>query len=81
MESKDLKNLIDYIMENNSSKEASYVLRGRKQYKFIDFKLSTSDGKIYSVIFKNGKDDIKNFDVNTEEDIQKIYDWLDKEKK
>ena len=50
MESKDLKNLIDYIMENNSSKEASYILRGRKQYKYVDFKLSTLDGNIYNCL-------------------------------
>jgi hypothetical protein len=79
MNSQDLKNLIDYIMENNSQKEASFITRGRRQYKYVDFRLDTRDGSIFSVIFRNGKDDNIQFEVLTEEDLQKIYDWLDKE--
>lgn len=81
MNSQDLKNLIDYIMENNSQKEASYITRGRKQFKYVGFTLDTRDGSIYSVIFKNGRDDIKSFDIGSEDDLQKIYDWLDEEEK
>lgn len=79
MNSQDLKNLIDYIMENNSQKEASYILRGRRQYKYVDFRLDTVDGNIYSVIFKNGKDDVKKFEIGHGDDLQKIYKWLDEE--
>lgn len=81
MNSQELKNLVDYIMENNSQKEASYITRGRKQYKYVDFRLDTRDGSIYSVIFKNGKDDVKAFEIENEEDLQKIYEWLDEEEK
>lgn len=82
MNSQNLKNLIDYIMENNSQKEASYILRGRRQYKYVDFRLDTRDGNIYSVIFKNGGNtDAVKFDIETERDLEKLYAWLDEEVK
>jgi len=80
MNSQDLKNLIDYIMDNNSQKEASFILKGRRQYKYVEFSLDTGDGNIFSIKFVNPQDDIKTFYCETENDIQKIYDWLDGEK-
>lgn len=81
MNSEDLKNLIDYIMENNSQKEASYVLRGRKQHKYVEFSLDTRNGAIFAVKFIAPRGDTKSFYCETEEDLQKIYDWLDEEVK
>lgn len=79
MNSQDLKNLIDYIMDNNSQKEASYITRGRKQYRYVDFRLDTMDGVIYNVVFRNGDGEFAKFEIGGKEQLDKIYKWLDKE--
>ena len=59
----DLKELLDYIMKNNSWKEFSYLYHERKQPKYIDvkvwFTLDTS------------------FRVENKKDLQRVYKWLD----
>lgn len=83
MNSQDLKDLIDYVMENNSWKECSYLYKRRKQPKYLDFKLSftldTRDGIIFYLKFRHsGKD--KSFRVENKKDLAKVYEWLDKVK-
>ena len=80
MTSKDLKDLIDYVMKNNSWKECSYLFRKRKQPKYLDFKLKftldTRDGIIFSVTFRQFGED-KSFWVENKDDLEEVYKWLD----
>lgn len=80
MTSQDLKELIDYVMKNNSWKEFSYMYKGRKQPKYLDFRLwftlDTRDGIIFYLKFRHsGKD--RSFRVEDKQDLQKVYNWLD----
>lgn len=80
MNSQDLKDLIDYVMKNNSWKEASYIFHKRKQPKYLDFKLEftldTRDGIIFFLNFRHsGKDE--SFSVENKDDLKKVYEWLD----
>lgn len=80
MTSQDLKDLIDYVMKNNSWKECSYLFHKRKQPKYLDFKLEftldTRDGIIFSIKFRHSGED-KSFWVENKEDLKEIYKWLD----
>ena len=80
MNSQDLKNLIDYVMKNNSWKECSFFYEGRKQPKYLDFKLwftlDTRDGIIFYLKTRHsGKE--KSFRVENQNDLKKVYKWLD----
>ncbi|MCI8461000.1 MAG: hypothetical protein HFE81_06340 [Bacilli bacterium] len=79
----DLKELLEYIMKNNSWKEFSYLYQKRKQPKYIDvkvwFTLDTRDGIIFYLKTRNaGKD--KSFRIEDKNDLQKVYKWLDEVK-
>lgn len=80
MTSQDLKDLINYVMKNNSWKECSYLFHERKQPKYLDFKLAftldTRDGIIFSITFRHFRED-KSFWVENKEDLKKVYEWLD----
>lgn len=80
MNSQDLKDLIDYVMENNSWKEMSYLFQRRKQPKYLDFKLyftlDTRDGIIFYLKCRHSGED-KSFRVENKEDLKKVYEWLD----
>ena len=81
MNSQDLKDLIDYVMQNNSWKECS-ALDGRKMPKYLDFKLwftlDTRDGIIFYIKTRNsGKD--KSFRIENQKDLDDFYRWLSKE--
>ena len=80
MTTDDLKELLDYIMQNNSWKEMSYYNCRRKQPKYLDFKLQftldTRDGIIFSITFRHSGED-KSFWVENKEDLKKVYEWLD----
>lgn len=82
MNSQQLKELIDYVMKNNSWKECSYLMEGRQQPKYVDvelkFCLDTRDGIVWRVGFREWSKNITYFDVETEEDLQVVYEWLDK---
>lgn len=80
MTSKELKDLIDYVMKNNSWKEYSYFFHKRKQPKYLDFELKftldTRDGIIFSITSRHSGED-KSFWVENKEDLKKVYEWLD----
>lgn len=80
MTSQDLKDLIDYVMGNNSWKECSYLFHRRKQPKYLDFELKftldTRDGIIFHIKFRYSRED-KSFWVENKEDLKKVYEWLD----
>lgn len=80
MDSQYLKDLIDYVMEHNSWKQYS-AMENRKMPKYLDFKLwftlDTRDGIIfYLKTRQSGKD--KSFRIETKDDLDKFYKWLDK---
>ena len=79
--SQDLKDLIDYVMANNSWKEWSY-LNNRKMPKYLDFKLwftlDTRDGIIFYVKTRHCRKD-KSFRIENKKDLEDFYKWLDKE--
>lgn len=78
MTPKQLFELLNYIMENNSwNKFGEVVRRNRNAIKYTDFTLDSRDGKIFSVRFRQGGCD-KRFTINCESDIDKIYKWLDR---
>lgn len=82
MNSQDLKDLIDYVMENNSWKEYSALMKNRKMPKYLDFKLwftlDTRDGIIFYIKTRqSGKD--KSFRIENKKDLEDFYKWLDKE--
>lgn len=79
MTTSDLKELLDYIMENNSWQKMSYYNCRRKQPKYLDFKvwftLDTRDGIIFYFKTRNaGKD--RSFRIETKKDLEKVYKWL-----
>lgn len=81
MNSQDLKDLLDYVMEHNSWKQYSALMKNRKMPKYLDFRLwftlDTRDGIIfYLKVRHSGKD--RSFRIETKEDLNKFYKWLDK---
>lgn len=81
MTSQDLKDLIDYVMKNNSWEKCS-ALDGRKMPKYLDFRLwftlDTRDGIIFYIKTRqSGKD--KSFRIEDKKDLEDFYKWLDKE--
>ena len=79
--SQDLKDLIDYVMANNSWKECS-ALNDRKMPKYLDFKLwftlDTRDGIIFYVKTRHsGKD--KSFRIENKKDLDNFYNRLELE--
>lgn len=80
MNSQDLKDLIDYVMENNSWEECSYLFHKRKQPKYLDFELKftldTRDGIIFHIKFRHSGED-KSFWVENKDDLKEVYKWLD----
>ncbi len=80
MNSQDLKNLIDYVMTNNSWKNLS-ATENRKMPKYLDFQvfftLDTRDGIVFSLTTRqSGKDN--SFRIETKKDLEQFYNWLDK---
>ena len=80
MTTSDLKELLDYIMKNNSWKEMSYYNCNRKQPKYLDFKvwftLDTRDGIIFYFKTRSSGQD-RSFSVENKKDLEKVYKWLD----
>ena len=80
--------LLNYIMENNSWKDLynNACEKCRPCPKYVDFSLDTRDGQIWKITFieNGGKETTgfslkqnKTFRIETDEDIKKIYEFLD----
>lgn len=72
--------LLTYIKENNCWGIHMYEInieRNRKAVKYVDACFDSRDGKIWKISFRSitGSKDI-DFCINNEDDIKKIYEWL-----
>ena len=73
--------LLEYIKDNNSWGKNMYEInieRKRRAIKYVDAIFDSRDGTIWSVTFRSqthGKD--KTFRVENENDIKKLYEYLD----
>lgn len=81
MNSQDIKDLIDYVMEHNSWKKCSALMEHRKMPKYLDFRLwftlDTRDGIIFYLKTRHSGRD-KSFRIENKTDLDKFYKWLDK---
>ena len=83
MTPKQFAELLDYIKENNSWGDNMYEIcceRKRRAIKYVDAIYDSRDGTIWSVKFRSqthGKD--KTFRIENENDIKKVYEYLDEE--
>ncbi len=77
---KDLSELLNYVMKNNSWEKSSTLMKGRKAPKYLDFKiwftLDTRDGIIFYFKTRHAGRD-KSFRVEDKKDLKKVYEWLD----
>lgn len=65
--------LLKYVMENNSWKEYA-AMHGRHMPKYVDIRMDTRDGEVFSVSFSGA--DEKTFRVESDKDLDKVYVWL-----
>lgn len=76
-----LSKLLESIMKNNSWKQCSSLFTGKRQPKYIDvkveFTMDTRDGIIFNISFRESRKDITSFRVENEQDLRKVYDYLD----
>ena len=83
MTPKQFAELLDYIKENNSWGVNMYEIcceRKRRAIKYVDAIYDSRDGTIWQLKFRSpthGKDKI--FRIENENDINKVYKYLDEE--
>lgn len=81
MTPKQFSELLEYIKKNNSWGEKMYEInieRKRRAIKYVDAIFDSRDGTIWSIKFRSqthGKD--KTFRIENENDIKKLYEYLD----
>ena len=69
--------LLRYIMKNNSWENMLDVTeRKRSFYKYVTCSFDTRDGTIWRIAFSQGGSETA-FRVETPEEIQAVYDFLD----
>ena len=70
--------LLEYIQQNNfwGKNMGEYIRRKRKCVKYVGSTFDSRDGKVYSVRFNLGFGDWTDFRVKSDEDLQKVYAWL-----
>ena len=79
MTPKQLFELLNYIMENNSWANMYEVYkRNRKAIKYTDFSFDSRDGKVWSITFRAMSSEGKTFRIESQSDIEKVYKWLDR---
>ena len=77
--------LLDYIAKNNgwknhidrmcdSTRDKTKEFRHELLFKYVDITFDTRDNQIFVINFRESK---KKFFINNEEDLQKVYEWLD----
>ena len=83
MTPKQLYELLEYIMENNSWQDlyTNACEKERKCFKYLDMSFDTRDGHIWQIRFReDGAFNLsteKVFKIESEEDIKAIYAYLD----
>lgn len=81
MSPKQFAELLDYIKENNSWGEKMYEVcceRNRRAVKYVDAVFDSRDGTVWHLKFRSpthGND--REFRIENEEDIKKVYEYLD----
>lgn len=81
MTPKQSAELLDYIKENNSWGDKMYevcCVRNRRAVKYVDAVFDSRDGTVWYLKFRSpthGKD--KEFRIENENDIKKVYEYLD----
>ena len=81
MTPKQFAELLDYIKENNSWGDKMYevcCVRNRRAVKYVDAVFDSRDGAVWHLKFRSpthGKD--KEFRIENESDIKKVYEYLD----
>lgn len=79
MTPKQLYELLNYIMENNSwYKLYDTHKKNRKAIKYTDFCFDSRTGEVWQVKFRVFGDSGKTFRIESQSDIDKIYKWLDR---
>lgn len=83
MSPKEFAKLLEYITENNCWGEKAYEItieRKRKAVKYVNAIFDSRDGKVYRIVCTqvlNNDSDTKEFTIESPEDIDRIYAWLD----
>ena len=81
MTPKQFSELLEYIKENNSWGEKMYEVcceRNRRAIKYVDAVFDSRDGTVWHLKFRSpthGKD--RGFRIENENDIKKVYEYLD----
>lgn len=84
MTPKELQQLLEYINENNSWGDKMYdtiCIRHRIAVKYVRVCMDTRDGKVWSVELDCGGGTCKIFRVESPQDVDAIYEWLDRDLK
>ena len=84
MTPKELQQLLEYINENNSWGDKMYdtiCIRHRVAVKYVRVCMDTRDSKVWSVELDCGGGTRKLFRVESSQDIDAIYEWLDRDRK
>lgn len=72
--------LLSYIKENNSWGEKFYetvVIRRRRAVKYVDAVFDSRDGRIFNINLRQGGGSNTSFRIDSKEDLEKVYSWLD----
>lgn len=76
-----LSKLLNYINDNNGWGDKIYENRHVKHrhcFKYVDVSFDTRDGCVWKITLRNGTDvEKKTFRVESEEDLNKVYAYLD----
>ena len=83
MTPKEYTNLLEYITQNNCWEINMYgitVERKRKAIKYAEASFDSRDGTIWLITFQqiiNSKEQEISFRIESKEDVDRIYSWLD----
>lgn len=81
MTPKQFAELLDYIKENNSWGDKMYevcCVRNRRSVKYVDAVFDSRDGTVWHITFRSSTcGENKVFRVENENDIKKVYEYLD----
>ncbi len=72
--------LLEYIKKNNCWGPGMYEVvheRNRKAVKYVDACFDSRDGLVWSITFREGANQDKSFRIESENDLKKVYAWLD----